>query len=1109
MQDPLPFSSGPCATAEGLDRFLRGELSGEESNRVASHLEQCADCHRLMETMATQDGAQSIRWHASARDSEMPESLLDRLYGLADGSSRMAATPSTSKIFPEHGKHFGRFELRECLGKGGHGTVYRAWDPSLQREVALKIPRYAVFDRSARDQFLREGRTAGRLQHPNLVPVHEVGEVDGACYLALKYCPGPTLAAWLTEHPHGIESYVAANMVRKLANAVGHAHDEGVLHRDIKPENVILEPTTRNGRQEFEPKLTDFGVAKLLDPSVTETRTGVVIGTLPYMAPEQASAERGAIGPSVDIYALGVLLYELLSGRVPHRGETQTETLRSILLDEPTALRKLRPEIPRDLEAICLKCLEKNPQRRYAQAADLSDDLRRFLEHQPTLARPVAWPERARRWAVRNPAWAMLAGIVLMVSASGLAGVAFHLRTLQGANRDLQSALGEARSERQRAVDSQRSMRIALYSSDLQLASQAFESGDARHAAMILARHVPAPGEDDVRCVGWHWLSRLVSPEREPVPGHQNNVYCIRFSPDRTLLATAGSEGIVRLFDADSKTLKLEIATGQGEINSIDFDPMRAELASAGDDGSICIWELQRGIRLRRIEAHEQAAYGVRYDASGERLVSCANHPVIKVWDRDTGRLLHELAEHTASVEAIDISPDGRWLVSAGSDRIARLWSLSELRCVHVLMGHQAPLHCVAFSSDSRFVATGGADDTVRVWDVDRGESVFDGRTVETVQTVAFSESPNGLLSSDRSGAVHFWRSDADGEWANSPQSWTSDTSRVWSMADAGDAGFLTAGGDGRVEWWAWPERLAIRQVLMGTQVHLIEFLPNDDGLLIAAGLLGLMHWNLRDSIGGDILERWGDAYDCLGIGVLADGTYAVATRDGTIRIHDRASHRLVQQFELPGEGDRGRSVYSLRDPKTIMVELQFENSGLIALDRDRSSQGEALFPNARQPVVVAPDGNLMAASSTPGNQIHLLDFSHRKLLATLPGHGSTINAMRFSPDGKWLASASADRFIKLWDVQQRQGEMTWIGHRGKVNGLAFSPRGDRIVTGSQDGTLRLWDVASGRMLMILHRDPAGFDQVEWSPGGRYIAAKLFAKKGVVLLDLGTPSDSR
>ena len=302
------------------------------------------------------------------------------------------------------------YEVEAVLGRGGMGVVYRAWHLRLNRPVALKMLLAGPYARPEElERFLREAEAVAGLRHPNIVQVYDVGDVDGRPYFTMEFVEGGNLADQIRGVPQPARQ--AAARVATLAEAIHAAHQSGIVHRDLKPANILL---TGDGT----PKVTDFGLARRLEGDGGLTLSGVPVGTPSYMAPEQARGKKQAIGPATDVYALGAILYELLTGRPPFRAESATATLQQVLTDEPVPPARLNPQVPRDLKTICLKCLHKEPHRRYASAAALAEDLRRFLRGEPIAARRAGRLERLARWARRSPAAAALLAVTLLVATT-------------------------------------------------------------------------------------------------------------------------------------------------------------------------------------------------------------------------------------------------------------------------------------------------------------------------------------------------------------------------------------------------------------------------------------------------------------------------------------------------------------------------------------------------------------------------------------------------------------------------------------------------------------------------------------------------------------------
>jgi formylglycine-generating enzyme required for sulfatase activity/tRNA A-37 threonylcarbamoyl transferase component Bud32 len=351
--------------------------------------------------------------------------------------------------------------MMEVLGKGGMGIVYKAQQIALRRVVALKMILHGDYaDDADRRRFRTEAETIAQLQHPQIVQIYDVGEHNGLPYFSLEYCAGGSLEKQLAGTPW--EQKRAAALIEVLARAVHAAHQAGLVHRDLKPGNILL---TADGT----PKVTDFGLVKRIGGG-GDTQSGVILGTPEYMAPEQAGGKSKQVGPAADIYALGTILYELLTGRPPFKAATQIDTVLQVLADEPVPVRRLQPKTPADLETICLKCLHKQPQKRYASAADLADDLRRFLDDAPIHARPTGIIERAVKWVRKRPAVAALLAAVLLVAAAGVAAFAWEYRQAVRDRQDAQEKREEA-DQRLIALNAAHFRRVLAELDHLQTAS--------------------------------------------------------------------------------------------------------------------------------------------------------------------------------------------------------------------------------------------------------------------------------------------------------------------------------------------------------------------------------------------------------------------------------------------------------------------------------------------------------------------------------------------------------------------------------------------------------------------------------------------------------------
>ena len=738
------------------------------------------EVHRALHSQAALETSGSTATHAAG--------------GASDGAVENADTPPTES---------GRYELLEEIGRGGMGVVYKARQAALDRIVALKMILAGEYaDPAERRRFIREAQLAARLTHPQIVQVFDVGELDGRPYLAMEYVPGGSLADRLSHGP--LAPQVAARLASVLARAIDHAHQQGVIHRDLKPANILL-PQPKDDVCDC--KVADFGLAKAASsdgPARPAAPSTAVLGTPSYMSPEQAGSRAHAISPQTDVYALGAILYESLTGRPPFQGDSPLETLEQVLALEPVPPSRLQPKTPRDLETICLKCLAKEPARRYATAAALADDLDRHLSGRPIAARRAGPLERTVKWSRRRPAVALLLAALALTVVVSFAAVT-------AAWRSAVAALAAKEAARRGEADARERAEAHLAEKLIVLADLAWKSNDSAKAREYLGEVQAARRTDrwfalQRACTAQQWSWQL-----------ESNVIDVAFDPAGKLAAATTENGKVVVWDvltgsermqsyrprqsasfaalaftADASQLvrayarssspktgvpdllhwqlidsangeTLQQRTIRGNYLTVRLDNHgQFVLASDRSSSELCVWNVFNGDQVLRLHLSYDFS-DAAFTSDGERIIAPEFDGGIRTWKLTDGQRLHEWEGGSTGYAPLAINPTDTRVVLALHGNVVQVplqvRDVASGRIVATINTQHNRINDVAIHPSGKWVASVGADGLAVVWNSASGEEALTLRGhVDSVDTIEFSPDGRHLLTGSRDRTVRLWK---------------------------------------------------------------------------------------------------------------------------------------------------------------------------------------------------------------------------------------------------------------------------------------------------------------------------------------------------------------
>ena len=1026
------------------------------------------------------------------------------------GALPIPRIPKLSRDF--HAPVVPGYEILTELGRGGMGIVYKAIQAGLNRTVALKMVLAGLHaDKDDLQRFLDEAAAVARLQHPNIVQIHEIGLAEDRPFFSMEYLDGGTLADYLQHGPPS--PWVAANLVETLARAIQYAHRQGIVHRDLKPANILLSGGVVSGGvvtgdqtteilkasevlHTAHPKITDFGLAKHLDGTGMRTRTGIVMGTPCYMAPEQVIGRPEDIGPSIDVYGLGAILFELLTGQPPFRADSELETVRLVVEQESAIPASARPRLPRDIETICLKCLQKEPSQRYPSAAALAEDLRRFQDGEPIQARPVGPLERLGRWCKRKPVVAALSAALLMVFISGLPLVTGLWLEAKGnlglaeerqlaAENNAQEALQQKIRANQNADEAKR-LHEEVKENLKEVQARRLKE-QQQMVRIKLAGGARCLEEDDWFGAG-AWFTEALEREREVVAA---------LSIDKDAAAERAGMGShhLRLTALREHGPRLvQFWTHESAGNAVGFSAEEGWLCTTSAEGDARIWDVLSGEEIstkpmRHGALIEQASFGRLNPRGGRRLITASAKLSLHVWDTASGAdvtppEIADLKQEDGPIDEAAFSPDARRLVLRSPDH-AHFLDLDKDTAVAIAVPHSRIVGLPAFSPDGRYLAVTAGNRMTRVWDTST-EKFLESEQIEQDWgdlLAVFSPDNRFLVTTAKYHVAQVW-------------SVTPKMRTAFRVAHNGPVRAVTFRADGR--WLATASSDGKALVLdlstsnpagpplvHGSSVSMIQFSPDGRWLITVGEDRTVCVWDVVT--GRSVIPPLKHSSPIRYVSLRPDGRHlATVSADRTVRVWDLASDATAQA--LRGHDDVVR-----------LARFSPDGARIVTVSDDRTARlwdartGKAILPNLKHPAKIShaefsPDGRMLVTTSdkaawmwdsSTGRAIYQPIGRHL-------GNNHGVSRAAFSPDGRFLLLSYVDR-LNVFDLNQKKDVAQVVQPFGfEIAQMACSADGRRVCTIDNQVRVQVWDVPTNRFARHLNHGQK-VHTIGFSPDSRWL----------------------